>query len=82
MSQSDILFDYKHIWHPYSSMINPLSCYSVISAKGVYLKLKNGQNIIDGMSSWWSTIHGYNHPLLNQSLKKQIKKIRVKRARG
>ncbi|QFQ32465.1 adenosylmethionine--8-amino-7-oxononanoate transaminase [Buchnera aphidicola (Aphis fabae)] len=75
MSQSDILFDYKHIWHPYSSMINPLPCYSVISAKGVYLKLKNGKNIIDGMSSWWSTIHGYNHPILNKSLKKQIKKI-------
>ncbi|QIQ41317.1 MAG: adenosylmethionine--8-amino-7-oxononanoate transaminase [Buchnera aphidicola (Aphis urticata)] len=75
MSQSDILFDYKHIWHPYSSIINPLPCYSVISAKGVYLKLKNGKNIIDGMSSWWSAIHGYNHPILNKSLKKQIKKI-------
>ncbi|ALD15241.1 adenosylmethionine-8-amino-7-oxononanoate aminotransferase [Buchnera aphidicola (Aphis glycines)] len=75
MSQSDILFDYKHIWHPYSSIINPLPCYSVISAKGVYLKLQNGRNIIDGMSSWWSAIHGYNHPILNKSLKKQIKKI-------
>lgn len=75
MNKSDILFDYKHIWHPYSSMINPLPCYSVISAKGVYLKLKNGKNIIDGMSSWWSTIHGYNHPILNKSLRKQIKKI-------
>ncbi|QCI17111.1 adenosylmethionine--8-amino-7-oxononanoate transaminase [Buchnera aphidicola (Aphis helianthi)] len=75
MSQSDILFDYKHIWHPYSSITNPLSCYSVISAKGVYLKLKNGKNIIDGMSSWWSTIHGYNHPILNKSLKKQIRKM-------
>lgn len=75
MSQSDILFDYKHIWHPYSSIINPLPCYSVISGKGVYLKLKNGKNIIDGMSSWWSAIHGYNHPILNKSLKKQIKKI-------
>lgn len=75
MSQSDIFFDHKHIWHPYSSMINPLPCYSVKSAKGVYLKLKNGKNIIDGMSSWWSTIHGYNHPVLNKSLKKQIRKM-------
>lgn len=75
MSQSDILFDYKHIWHPYSSIINPLPCYSVISAKGVHLKLQNGKNIIDGMSSWWSAIHGYNHPILNKSLKKQIKKM-------
>ncbi|WP_343153984.1 adenosylmethionine--8-amino-7-oxononanoate transaminase [Buchnera aphidicola] len=75
MSQSDILFDHKHIWHPYSSIINPLFCHPVISAKGVYLKLKNGKNIIDGMSSWWSAIHGYNHPILNKALKKQIKKM-------
>ncbi|AYN24774.1 adenosylmethionine--8-amino-7-oxononanoate transaminase [Buchnera aphidicola] len=75
MSQSDIFFDHKHIWHPYSSIINPLPCYSVMSAKGVYLKLKNGKNIIDGMSSWWSTIHGYNHPVLNRSLKKQMRKM-------
>ncbi|CAL4322603.1 Adenosylmethionine-8-amino-7-oxononanoate aminotransferase [Buchnera aphidicola (Protaphis terricola)] len=75
MSQSDMLFDAKHIWHPYSSLIKPVSCYSIISAKGVYLKLKNGKKIIDGMSSWWSTIHGYNNPILNKALKKQIKKI-------
>ncbi|AHG60090.1 adenosylmethionine--8-amino-7-oxononanoate transaminase [Buchnera aphidicola] len=75
MSQSDKNFDYKHIWHPYSSMINPIPCYSVMSAKGVYLKLQNGRKIIDGMSSWWSAIHGYNHPILNKSLKKQIKKM-------
>lgn len=75
ISQSDILFDYKHIWHPYSSIVNPLPCYSIIAAKGVYLKLKNGKKIIDGMSSWWSAIHGYNHPILNQSLKKQIRKM-------
>ncbi|QCI20736.1 adenosylmethionine--8-amino-7-oxononanoate transaminase [Buchnera aphidicola (Brachycaudus cardui)] len=75
MSQSDTIFDYKHIWHPYSPMINPIPSYSVISAKGVYLKLKNKKNIIDGMSSWWSAIHGYNHPFLNRALKKQIKKM-------
>ena len=75
MSQSDINFDSNHIWHPYSSMINPLPCYSVLSAKGVYLKLNNGKKIIDGMSSWWSAIHGYNHPVLNKALKKQIKKM-------
>ncbi|QCI19855.1 MAG: adenosylmethionine--8-amino-7-oxononanoate transaminase [Buchnera aphidicola (Brevicoryne brassicae)] len=75
MNQSDKNFDYKHIWHPYSSMTNPLPCYSVLSAKGVYLKLNNGKKIIDGMSSWWSAIHGYNHPVLNKALKKQIKKM-------
>jgi len=75
MSESDTFFDYKHIWHPYSSMINPIPCYNVISAKGAYLKLKNGKKIVDGMSSWWSAIHGYNHPALNTALKKQIKKM-------
>jgi adenosylmethionine-8-amino-7-oxononanoate aminotransferase len=75
MSQSDKCFDYKHIWHPYSSMTNPVPSVSVISAKGVYLKLQNGNYIIDGMSSWWSAIHGYNHPILNKALKKQIKKM-------
>ncbi|QCI15967.1 adenosylmethionine--8-amino-7-oxononanoate transaminase [Buchnera aphidicola] len=75
MNQFDIFFDYKHIWHPYSSMINPIPSYCVKSAKGIYLKLKNGKNIIDGMSSWWSAIHGYNHPILNKALKKQIKKM-------
>ncbi|QIE02007.1 adenosylmethionine--8-amino-7-oxononanoate transaminase [Buchnera aphidicola] len=75
MSKSDRFFDQQHIWHPYASMTNPIPCYTVTSAKGVYLKLKNGKNIIDGMSSWWSVIHGYNHPLLNKALKKQIKKM-------
>ncbi|WP_422667213.1 adenosylmethionine--8-amino-7-oxononanoate transaminase [Buchnera aphidicola] len=75
MSLSNILFDYKHIWHPYSSMTKPLPCYSIISAKGVYLTLENGKKLIDGMSSWWSAIHGYNHPLLNRALKKQIKNM-------
>ncbi|QCI24363.1 adenosylmethionine--8-amino-7-oxononanoate transaminase [Buchnera aphidicola (Muscaphis stroyani)] len=75
MSQSNIFFDRKHIWHPYSSMVKPLPCYIIKSAKGVYLKLKHGSSIIDGMSSWWSTIHGYNHPILNNALKNQIKKM-------
>jgi adenosylmethionine-8-amino-7-oxononanoate aminotransferase len=75
MSQSDTCFDYKHIWHPYSSMINPVPSCCIVSAKGVYLKLRNGKNIIDGMSSWWAAIHGYNHPVLNKALKKQIKKM-------
>jgi len=68
-------FDIKHIWHPYSSMNNPIPCYTVISAKGVLLKLDNGMQIVDGMSSWWSVIHGYNHPRLNYALIKQIQKM-------
>ncbi|CAL4322318.1 Adenosylmethionine-8-amino-7-oxononanoate aminotransferase [Buchnera aphidicola (Neophyllaphis podocarpi)] len=75
MNNYDTNFDLKHIWHPYSSMCNPITAYPVISAKKIYLKLSNGKRIIDGMSSWWSAIHGYNNPILNRALKKQINKM-------
>ncbi|CAL4042693.1 Adenosylmethionine-8-amino-7-oxononanoate aminotransferase [Buchnera aphidicola (Phyllaphis fagi)] len=71
----DLKFNLKHIWHPYDSMTKPLPCYMISYAHGVHLKLKNGIKIIDGMSSWWSTIHGYNHPRLNIALKNQIDKM-------
>ena len=64
-------FDKKHVWHPYTSATNPISCYVVKKANGVYLELNNGKKVIDGMSSWWSAIHGYNHPDLNQAIKEQ-----------
>ncbi|WP_416304940.1 adenosylmethionine--8-amino-7-oxononanoate transaminase [Neptunicella sp. SCSIO 80796] len=68
----DLSFDQQHIWHPYTSATQPLPCYGVTSASGVYLHMQDGKQLIDGMSSWWSTIHGYNHPLLNQAAKDQI----------
>lgn len=71
----DLEFDKKHIWHPYTSMVNPLPCYPVESAKGVRIKLQNGPELIDGMSSWWCAIHGYNHPVLNKALVEQSKKM-------
>lgn len=71
----DLEYDQQHVWHPYTSTLNPLPCYPVESADGVYLKLEDGREIIDGMSSWWSTIHGYNHPALNQAAKAQIDKM-------
>lgn len=71
----DLDFDRKHIWHPYTSTLNPLSCYPVVSAKGVHLTLENGSELVDGMSSWWSTIHGYNHPKLNEALQSQSEKM-------
>ena len=66
--------DKKHIWHPYSA-VNANNCLKVEEAHGVYLTLDNGQKLIDGMSSWWSVIHGYNHPQLNQALIEQTAKM-------
>ncbi|GMR15760.1 MAG: adenosylmethionine--8-amino-7-oxononanoate transaminase [Gammaproteobacteria bacterium] len=67
--------DQNHIWHPYSAMNSDLPVYEVESADGVRLKLKDGRELIDGMSSWWCMIHGYNHPKMNAALEHQIKKM-------
>ncbi len=71
----DLAFDRHHIWHPYTSTLTPLTCYPVASANGVHIKLEGGAELVDGMSSWWSTIHGYNHPHLNQAAHQQIDQV-------
>ncbi len=71
----DLAFDRQHIWHPYTSTLTPLTCYPVASASGVHIKLEHGTELVDGMSSWWSTIHGYNHPHLNQAAHQQIDQV-------
>jgi adenosylmethionine---8-amino-7-oxononanoate aminotransferase len=63
------------LWYPYTQMKTSTENDEVISAEGVYLSLKNGARLIDATSSWWSVIHGYNHPELNKALREQLKKM-------
>jgi len=65
-------FDRNNLWHPYAKIPNTISSHQVISAEGVYLNLDNGTKVIDGMSSWWSVIHGYNNQRLNEAIKTQL----------
>jgi len=66
-----LAFDREHVWHPYTSMTDPVPTRLVTGASGVHLDLADGRRVVDGMSSWWSAIHGYRHPVLDEALRRQ-----------
>ena len=68
-------FDRDHLWHPYTSMVDPLPAFEAASASGVRIRLKDGRELIDGMASWWCVIHGYNRPELNAAIEDQLKRM-------
>ncbi len=69
----DLAFDQNHLWHPYAGIGAPV--WPVVAADGVRLRLADGRQLIDGMSSWWAAIHGYNHPALNRAVRAQLKRM-------
>lgn len=64
--------DANTLWHPYGSATDFPEVYPVASARGVRLQLADGRELIDGMASWWSALHGYNHPVLNRAVTEQL----------
>lgn len=68
-------FDRQHIWHPYTSLTHPLPTYGITRADGVHLYLEDERPLVDGMSSWWACLHGYNVPELNAAATAQLGKM-------
>ena len=74
-TQDLIQLDKEYVWHPYASLLDSPPVFPVVSATGVRIRLADGRELIDGMSSWWCAIHGYNHPVLNAAIEKQLQNM-------
>ena len=66
-------FDKSHLWHPYTSAVNPLPVYEAVATSGTHIHLRDGSRLVDGMASWWAAIHGYNVPRLQEALIRQTR---------
>ena len=76
MESDDLIhFDRTHLWHPYASLPPAYDNHLISHAHGVRLYMADGTPLIDGMSSWWASIHGYNHPRLNHAMTEQLGKM-------
>ena len=64
--------DRAHVWHPYAAMPAAVPPLPVVSAQGVRLRLADGRELVDGMSSWWAAVHGYRHPVLDAAVRDQL----------
>lgn len=73
--QSTSDFDQQHLWHPYASLPPTYSNIVIDRAEHIYIITEDGTRLIDGMSSWWASVHGYNHPKLNEALTQQLGKM-------
>lgn len=71
-SEEILAWDRAHVWHPYGPMPAATDPYLVESASGVRLRLHDGRELVDGMSSWWAAIHGYRHPVLDAAVRDQL----------
>lgn len=70
--ESILAADRQYLWHPYSSTTIQSPLFPVHSAHGTRIRLLDGRELIDGMASWWSVVHGYNHPYLNAAIHDQL----------
>jgi adenosylmethionine-8-amino-7-oxononanoate aminotransferase len=75
-SASDLLtLDHRHVWHPYAPMPSVSAPLLVASAAGTRLRLTDGRELVDGMSSWWCAVHGYRHPAIDAAVAGQLERM-------
>ncbi len=65
-------FDKNHVWHPYSAIPPKSPPIAIVKTQGSILTTADNQQLVDGMSSWWATLHGYNHPAILKAMHAQL----------